>query len=184
MPVPDEAVQAAIEAVRHSMLLHDYTASPTDFRTDIRTALEAATPLLVDPIETGREAALAQWHERWCILREYLTDAVMPVAGHYLRFIDRLEQNIPVGKAPDLPHGEVMRRTAELLGFEPDNHHNALVCPYCIIPGRVTIQLEPERAERLLELLELLTPERAGSYPASNDAQALREDLRLMMERQ
>ena len=24
-----------------------------------------------------------------------------------------------------------MRAVAEALGFEPDNHHNALLCPYC-----------------------------------------------------
>jgi len=29
------------------------------------------------------------------------------------------------------PNKPDMRKVAEALGFEPDNHHNAAVCPYC-----------------------------------------------------
>jgi hypothetical protein len=79
-----------------------------------------------------------------------------------------------------------MREVAEALGFEPDNHHNALVCPYCVMPGRITFQLEPERVSRLVEVLRSAAahPSGLGSYEAASDAGALADDIANMAQRQ
>jgi hypothetical protein len=114
--ITDEAVQAAKKAVENTMLAHDYTASPTDFETDLRTALEAAFP--------------------------------------HVFFA---------------PNG--------------DNHHNAFLCPYCTPRDRVTLQLEPARARRLIEVLRSAGahPSGLGSYPAANDANMLADDIEAMV---
>lgn len=139
--------------------------------------LEAVTP---DPIESGQEAALAQWEERWRLAMEIALRAGRIAPGS----LQAIAERIPTGKPMDLPHREVMRRTAELLGFEPDNHHNALRCPYCAPAGRVTFQLEPERVKRLLEVLRSAGahPSGLGSYEAANDANALADDIELMTQ--
>lgn len=187
--VPDEVVEAAKQAVANSSLAHDYTGSPTDFHTDLRTAITAALTVLIDPIESGQEAALAQWEERWRMLHAYLNDAMEnDVDGIEVvlvkRVMEAIAERLPTGKPVDLPHSEVMRRTAELLGFEPDNHHNAFRCPYCNPASRILIQLEPERVKRLLEVLRSAGahPSGLGSYEAANDANALADDIELMTQ--
>lgn len=44
-------------------------------------------------------AELRGWEARWTAARELLTNAVMPVADHYLRELDRIEARIPVTTA-------------------------------------------------------------------------------------
>lgn len=46
-PVPDEALDAAAEAIRNTMLGRDYGGSPSDFRTDLRAAVAAAMPFVM-----------------------------------------------------------------------------------------------------------------------------------------
>lgn len=43
--------------------------------------------------------------------------------------------------------GEDMRAVVEALGFEPDNHHNALKCPYCN-PDGLTLSASPASPDR------------------------------------
>lgn len=50
----------------------------------------------------------------------------------------------------------------------------------------INIQMEPERAKRLVEVLRSAGahPSGLGSYPAANDANALADDIEQMLEQQ
>jgi hypothetical protein len=135
-------------------------------------------PTCDDPIECGHEAAIGQWEARWYALRYTLR--LHPHLASTAALMDRVAAELPVGK----PAGP--RKVAEALGFEPDNHHNALVCPYCCTPDRINIQLEPARVSRLVEVLRSAGahPSGLGSYPAANDANALADDIANMAQRQ
>jgi hypothetical protein len=113
-----------------------------------------------DPIECGHEAALGQWEARWEMLKTLLKMTGTWGASHDLAF-ERVEDELPTG----LPVGGrwVPRMT-----------------------GRVNIQLEPERASRLVQVLRSAGahPSGLGSYPAANDANALADDIANMLARQ
>lgn len=103
------------------------------------------------------------------------------------RVVTGRSRSIPIrsGAERGLSRQEVMLRTVELLGFEPDNHHNAMRCPYCTPADRVTIQLEPDRAKRLLEVLRSAGahPSGLGSYDLAADALELAVDIENMVDR-
>lgn len=112
-----------------------------------------------DPIECGHEAALGQWEARWEMLRRML--ALHPHLEQTAGLMGRIEGELPTG----LPVGAdwISRMT-----------------------GRITIQLEPERVSRLVEVLRSAGahPSDLGSYPAANDANALADDIANMVARQ
>lgn len=147
-------------------LLAAAEAIPTSTEVDIQwiyrlhRAARAVRQNNGDPIETGREAALGQWEARWEALRHYLADeVVMPVGRFYADYMDRIEAAIPTGLAV----GErwVPRMT-----------------------GRVNIQLEPERLDRLIELLPLGLHQGDSVEPRDMyDADALAEDITNMKDR-
>lgn len=125
-----------------------------------RTAVDAliSAGLLPDPIETGREAALAQWEERWAQMRrtaQAIVDSLginhSVTVGSVLTEMGKIEERIPTG----LPVGD----------------------------GRVRIELEPERAKRLIEVLRAAGahPSGLGSYEAANDANAFADDIEGMV---
>lgn len=132
-----------------------------------------------DPIECGHEAAIGQWESRWDMLRQMLN--LHPHLAQTAGLMDRIEGEVPTGKRTGLPHQEIMRRTAELLRFEPDNHHNAVVCPYCS-QGMSVIRMSPARVKRLVEVLRSAGahPSGLGSYEAANDANKLADDIESM----
>jgi glycerol-3-phosphate dehydrogenase len=62
--------------------------------------------------------------------------------SHFQPTTDPIPNPSPDERAADYVAGaHSSREIAEALGFEPDNHHNALLCPYC---GDQRVKLESD----------------------------------------
>lgn len=69
-----------------------------------------------------------------------------------------------------------MRKVVEALGFEPDNHHNALLCPYC--QGNRS-KIEREVKEQVIKEIEVYSDSLNGE-DALNHRHGLREAIKVI----
>lgn len=114
--------------------------------------------------------ALQRDGEVYRVVLAWLTDPDQPIARYEVEEWPRRTTDDLMIRLTSLLYPDSGR-----LGFEPDNHHNALLCPYRR-GGRVNIQLEPDRVDRLIELLGRIG---APGTATRIDAMALARDIEL-----